>query len=131
MLTYTTLEGLRGLKLHGMADAFEAQQAAPATHALAFEERFGLLVDRERLHRESQRRTRLLRGARLKIPQACIEDINYKAARGLDQRVDPAWPESADHGSDRVWKDLVNLCVRRTRLSPGALNPVLARAEAL
>jgi DNA replication protein DnaC len=68
-----------------MADAFEAQQAAPATHALAFEERFGLLVDRERLHRESQRRTRLLRGARLKIPQACIEDINYKAARGLDK----------------------------------------------
>jgi hypothetical protein len=28
----------------------------------------------------------LLRGARLKVAAACIEDINYKAARGLDKR---------------------------------------------
>jgi DNA replication protein DnaC len=45
-----------------------------------------LLVDRERLGRENQRRTRLLRGARLKVAAASIEDINYKAARGLDKR---------------------------------------------
>lgn len=50
--------------------------------SLSFEE----LIDRERLYRENQRRTRLLRGARLKVAAASIADINYKAARGLDQR---------------------------------------------
>jgi DNA replication protein DnaC len=54
--------------------------------ALSFEERLALLVDRERLWRENQRRTRLLRGARLKVAAASIEDIDYKAARGLDKR---------------------------------------------
>ena len=44
------------------------------------------LVDRERLYRDNQRRTRLLRGAHLKVAEASIEDINYKAARGLDKR---------------------------------------------
>ena len=43
-------------------------------------------MDRERLHRDNQRRTRLLRGAHLKVAEASIEDINYKAARGLDKR---------------------------------------------
>ena len=50
------------------------------------EERLALIVDRERLYRDNQRRTRLLRGARLKVTEASVEDINYKAARGLDKR---------------------------------------------
>jgi hypothetical protein len=62
----------------------EERQRTPAVHALSFEERIALLVDRERLWRENQRRTRLLRGARLKVAAASIEDIDYKAARGLD-----------------------------------------------
>ena len=86
MLMHNTLETLRSLKLHGMAQALEEQQATPTSQALAFEERFALIVDRERLYRDNQRRTRLLRGARLKVAQACVEDIDYKAARGLDKR---------------------------------------------
>src|SRR5690606_19066034 len=43
-------------------------------------------VNRERLWREDQRRTPLLRGARLKVSQASVEDINYKANRGFDER---------------------------------------------
>ena len=43
MLTENTLETLRSLKLHGMAQALEHQRETPDTHALAFEERFGLL----------------------------------------------------------------------------------------
>jgi DNA replication protein DnaC len=74
------------LKLYGMLEALEEQQQTPAVQALSFEERFALLVDRERLYRENQRRTRLLRGARLKVVEASIEDSNYKAARGLDKR---------------------------------------------
>ncbi len=86
MLTNPTIETLKTLKLHGLLEAFEEQQKTPAVQALAFEERLALLVDRERLHRENQRRTRLLRGARLKVAAASIEDIDYKAARGLDKR---------------------------------------------
>src|SRR3569833_4070583 len=60
--------------------------ATPSLQVLSFEERIALLVDRERLHRDNQRRTRLLRGARLKVSEASLEDLNYRAARGLDKR---------------------------------------------
>ena len=86
MLMNPTLETLKGLKLHGMLEALEEQQQTPNIQALSFEERVALLVDRERIHRDNQRRTRLLRGARLKVAEASLEDINYKAARGLDKR---------------------------------------------
>ena len=87
MLSNPTLETLRSLKLHGMAAAFEEQLQNPSTASLAFEERIGLLVDRERLHRENGRTTRLLRLARLKHAQASVEDINYRADRKLDKRL--------------------------------------------
>ena len=86
MLTNPTIETLKSLKLHGMIEALEQQQQTPAIQALSFEERIALMVDRERLYRDNQRRTRLLRGAHLKVAEACVEDINYKAARGLDKR---------------------------------------------
>ena len=86
MLMHNTLDTLRNLKLHGLATALEEQQALPQTHALPFEERLSLLVDRERLYRDNLRKTRLLQQAHLKIAQACLEDVDYKAARGLDKR---------------------------------------------
>lgn len=86
MLTNPTVETLKALKLHGMLEALEEQQQTPAIQGLSFEERVALLVDRERLYRDNRRRTRLLRGARLKVAEASIEDVNYKAARGLDKR---------------------------------------------
>ena len=43
-------------------------------------------MDRERLYRDNTRRTRLLQQAHLKVAQACLEDLDYKAARGLDKR---------------------------------------------
>ncbi len=98
MLTQNTLETLRHLKLHGMAQALEEQREMPNTHALAFEERLALLVDRERLSRENGRYRGLLREARLKVAQACVEDVNYKAGRGLERSqiaalADGAWIE--------------------------------------
>src|ERR1700726_2286687 len=86
MLTNPTIETLKALKLQGMIQALEEQQQNTAVNALSFEERIALIVDRERLYRDNQRRTRLLRGAHLKVAEACVEDINYKAARGLDKR---------------------------------------------
>jgi len=56
----------------------------PAMSELTFEERLGLLVDRELTARDNRRLTGRLRGARLRLP-ACFEDIDYRATRGLDR----------------------------------------------
>jgi DNA replication protein DnaC len=87
MLTQQTLTRLRSLKLDGMSRAFEEQLAQPASHELSFEERFGMLVDREAAWRDTRRLERLLKHARLKYPGACLEDLDTRAARGLDQRL--------------------------------------------
>ena len=85
MLNQQTLEKLQTLKLLGMREGFEQQLAQPATHDLAFEERLALLLDREILARDNRRLTRLLKGARLRIPAACLEDIDYRHTRGLQR----------------------------------------------
>jgi DNA replication protein DnaC len=115
MLIQNTLETLRHLKLQGMALALEEQREIPTTHALAFEERLALLVDRERLHRQNGRYRGLLREARLKVSQACIEDINYKSSRGLEKSqiaalADGAWIQRGQNllltgptGSGKTW----------------------------
>ena len=79
-----TIQKLRQMKLTGMAQALEQQMEQPATYDLSFEERVGLLVDREESYRENRRLDRLLRVARLK-QNACIEDIDYTHRRGLDK----------------------------------------------
>jgi DNA replication protein DnaC len=84
MLEQQTLEQLHELKLSGMIDALQQQREQPATHDLSFEERLGLLVEREVLHRENRRLARLLKAARLRV-NACVEDIDYRHPRGLDR----------------------------------------------
>jgi DNA replication protein DnaC len=86
MLTQHTMATLKHLKLDGMAKAFEEQIEQPAINALCFEERFGMLVDRECNHRDTRRITRLMKNAKFKFPSACIEDIDYRASRSLDER---------------------------------------------
>ena len=85
MMINTTLEQLRSLKLAGMATALQEQLAQANLSALSFEERLALLVDREMHWRSDKRQARLLKAARLKFPQACIEDIDTRAGRGLDR----------------------------------------------
>lgn len=84
MLYQQTLEKLHGMKLHGMADALEEQRRSG--RELSFEERIGLLVERQWLWRENRSLKTRLRAARLKLP-ACIEDIDYRAPRGLSRDV--------------------------------------------
>jgi DNA replication protein DnaC len=84
MLHQHTLEKLYMLKLTGMAAAFEQQLAQPAAEELAFEERFGLLLDQEILHRDNRRLSRLLKAAKLRL-NACVEDIDYRHPRGIDR----------------------------------------------
>lgn len=86
MLHHPTLDQLNNLRLTGMATALTEQMALPDMDALAFEERLGLLVDREITERNSRRLTTRLRQAKLK-QSACMEDIDYRASRGLDKSV--------------------------------------------
>jgi DNA replication protein DnaC len=84
MLKHPTLDGLQTLKLTGMAAALADQTATPDIDELAFEERLGLLVDREITERENRRLTSRLRRARLRHA-AALEDIDYRNPRGLDK----------------------------------------------
>lgn len=52
---------------------------------MSFEERMALLVDREVASRDDRRRTRLLSLARLKYPQATIEDVDTCRGRGVER----------------------------------------------
>jgi DNA replication protein DnaC len=84
MLTHPTHSRLVELGLTGMAKAFDEQQRQPDIATLAFEERLGLLVDREATERENKRLITRLRFASLR-QNAVVEDIDTKSARGLDK----------------------------------------------
>ncbi len=81
----TTIAQLRELKLAGFAQALEEQLGAAGSAALSFEERLALLVDREVHHRNDRRCAMLLKKARLKYAQACIEDLDTRAGRGIER----------------------------------------------
>ena len=84
MLTHPTVDKLHQLRCTGMAKAMAEQLASPQVQTLSFEERLGLLVDRELTERHSRQLTNRLRRARLRH-DACIEDIDFRAPRGLDK----------------------------------------------
>jgi len=85
MLNEQTIEKLYVMRMRGMAEAFAQQQEDPGNNQLSFEERFGLLVDRQWNWRQNNALERRLRDARL-LGTACMEDIDYRAARGLDKQ---------------------------------------------
>jgi DNA replication protein DnaC len=87
MLNEPTIEKLKVLRLDGMTAAWLEQQKNPAEASLAFDERFGMLVDAEWAHRDNKRMTRTLKEAKLRFSQACIEGIDYPAKRELDKAV--------------------------------------------
>jgi DNA replication protein DnaC len=84
MLTSPTIDKLLELKLKGMARALIDQQEHTEYHRLSFEDRLGLLVDREKQDRENRRIQRSLSSARLRT-SACVEDIDFHHPRGLDR----------------------------------------------
>ena len=83
MLNNPTLDKLRSLRLTGMGDAFQEQLRKPLPD-LDFEERLGLLIEREWILRENRRLKRRLSQAKLQ-QMACVEDIDFKHPRGLNK----------------------------------------------
>lgn len=85
MMMNTTLNQLRSLRLETMAQALEQQLTQSGISAMSFEERLALLVDREVHGRQDRRCARLLKTAKLKYPQAAIEDLDSRSTRGLER----------------------------------------------
>ena len=85
MLNEPTLQKLLTLRLGQMAEAWRTQQRDTKINALSFDERFALLVDAEYLARDNRRLGRLLKDAELRIPQACLEDVDTTNSRGVDR----------------------------------------------
>ena len=86
MLTHPTLDQMQVLGLAGMAAAY--RQLAEQDHAadLSRDEWLGLMLDRETAMRADRRLTNRLAAAKLRFVDACIEDIDFAARRGLDRR---------------------------------------------
>ena len=84
MLTNNTVEGLRALRLPAMVTGLQEQREHPDYEGLSFEDRLGLLVDKELTERQNRRLQRTLKAAKLRMP-AVVEDIDFRRRRGLDR----------------------------------------------
>lgn len=83
MLRNQTIEKLRDMKLKAMAQMLS--EANPSDLELSFEERLGLMVEKEWMAKKNSKIKRLLRNANLGI-NACIEDIEYSSNRAIDKQ---------------------------------------------
>ena len=84
MLNQPTLEKLYAMRLSAMALAWQEQQNDKKLTQADFDDRFGLIVDAEHLARDNRRLKRLLKNAELRLPDACIEDVETSKPRGLE-----------------------------------------------
>ncbi len=84
MMHHPTLDKLKQLKLTGMLRALQEQEGIPDIRSMPFEERFGLIVDREITEKDNRRMQTRLRAAKLKQNSA-LEDVDFKTSRGLDR----------------------------------------------
>lgn len=86
MLIHPTLDKLQVLRLTGMAKAYEEQSQMQDIAELSFDERLGLLVDREITERQNRCLISRLKKAKLR-QNACIEDVDFRYPRGLDKSI--------------------------------------------
>ena len=86
MLNQPLMEKLLAMRWQGMVEALKTQAQDQAVNELSFLERLSLLIDQQWNWRENQALERRLKAAKLRAP-ACVEDIDYRAARGLDKSV--------------------------------------------
>jgi DNA replication protein DnaC len=84
MLIPGLLDRLAGLKLSGMAKALEDIEAG-GHHDLSFEDRLTLMIDHEESVRSSRALTRRLQVAKLRYPEASVEDVDFRRKRGLSR----------------------------------------------
>ena len=86
MLTHPTLNQMAALGMTGMAQAWKSLNEQDPGQSLDRNEWLGLMLDQEAASRADKRFANRLRNAKMRFPDACIEDISFAANRGLDQR---------------------------------------------
>jgi DNA replication protein DnaC len=102
MLQQPMIEKLQALKLQGIIEGLEQQEQDDATQGLSFQDRLALLIDRQWTWRQNQVLARRLHASRLK-GAACLENIDYRAERGLSRSViralaqDSTWVKNHEH----------------------------------
>jgi len=139
MLQEPMMEKLLAMRLHGMADALKIQEQDPAARELSFLERLALLIDHQWNWRQNQALARRLHTA--KLPgNACVEDIDFRASRGLDKSVirslaqESAWVRNHEHifvlGPTGVGKSFV-ACALAQKACRDGYSALYTRAAAL
>ena len=102
MLQQPMIDKLMTMRLQGMADALKAQEQDRSVRELSFMERLGMLVDHQWNWRQNQALARRLATAKLR-GNACVEEIDYRAARGLDKSMvralaqESGWVKNHEH----------------------------------
>jgi DNA replication protein DnaC len=86
MLKNPTMGKLADLGFTGMLRALESQNELQELHTLSFEDRLAMLVDAECSERDTTQFTKRLKSARLR-DTGCLENIDFKANRGIDKRL--------------------------------------------
>jgi DNA replication protein DnaC len=139
MLTQPMMEKLFAMRLQGMVEALKTQEQDRAIHELSFLERLSLLIDQQWSWRENQALARRLKAAKFRGP-ACVEDIDYRAARGLDKTVvralaqDSAWVRNHENifvlGPTGVGKSFIALALAQKACRDG-YSALYLRAAAL
>lgn len=128
MLATQTIEGLHALRLSAMARGLLKQRERPDYEGLSFEERLGLLVDREITERQGRRLERNLKQAKLRT-QAAVEDVDFRRPRGLDRApsaqlgrvaLGGGAPQRRDRRRHRARQDLPRLRARPLGGAPRA-----------
>lgn len=102
MMLEATLAKLNQLKLHGLAEALVEQNQSSQYGDLSFEERLGMLIDREVTARDNRRLTNLLRGARLRYSHACPEEIDFRTPGGWPRKPSFPLPRTIGSGESRT-----------------------------
>jgi DNA replication protein DnaC len=85
MVKQSTIDKLHDMRMSCMAGAFQEQCSSHDFENFSFEDRFGMLVDKEWDKRRSNKKQKLIRSAGFRFPGACIEDIEYHQDRKLDR----------------------------------------------
>ena len=84
MLTHPPLDSLTQLGLHGMTQGFQDLERQPEAAALPHGDWLAILLEREVTLPRQKRFESRARAAGLRH-LASVEDVNYRASRGLDR----------------------------------------------
>lgn len=85
MINQVTVDKLHDMRLSAMAEAFASQTGDKDYTSLSFEERFGMIVDKEWGKRRSNKLQKLIRTAGFRYPNACMENVEYHEDRKLNK----------------------------------------------